>query len=189
LFKNQLLSFELMEGRMHGDITQAEARIDELDLEPIKYKLVMDREGPLWSRERADVAASRYKKFLTLVVRFPREKIVPLGDIDIVWHRHILDTAKYINDCQVIFGRYLHHFPYFGLRGADDEIALHRASENTKRLFADAFGEVDVQELVHSCDSSPEPGPPSCTPEPSCSGEPNPTLSQIRPRFGRHVST
>jgi hypothetical protein len=117
------------------EIGNAESKIEKLDLEPIKYKLVMDRDGHLWWRSRADLAEVAYRKFLTLTVKFPKEKIVPLGDIDIMWHQHILDTAKYIEDCDAIFGRYLHHFPYFGLRGSEDAIALRETTEKLNNFL------------------------------------------------------
>ena len=31
------------------------------------------------------------------------------GDMDTVWHCHILQTQKYTQDCLAIFGHYLHH--------------------------------------------------------------------------------
>jgi hypothetical protein len=32
-----------------------------------------------------------------------------------VWHAHILDTKKYMVDCQAIFGRFIHHVPNYGV--------------------------------------------------------------------------
>jgi Glycine-rich domain-containing protein-like len=169
----------------------AEIYIKQLDLEPIKYKLVMDQDGPLWSLERAGRAELAYKQFLTLIIRYPQESIIPLGDIDTFWHQHILDTAKYADDCQLIFGRFLHHFPYFGLRGSDDAASLKRAGEYTRRLFFEEFANAEFSHFstaFPACDSSPEPGPASCTPVPSCSGDPDPTLYIRRPRFDRKLT-
>ena len=39
---------------------------------------------------------------------------------------HILDTRAYSRDCEFLFGRFLHHFPYFGMRGDADRAALDR---------------------------------------------------------------
>lgn len=36
---------------------------------------------------------------------------VPNKQIDEMWHEHILDTRKYSDDCQTVFGYYLHHTP------------------------------------------------------------------------------
>ena len=87
------------------------------------------------ARGRAETAKSRYKVFLTLIIRHPRESIVPLGDIDAFWHQHILDTRKYVLDCQLTFGRFLHHYPYFGPRGDQDTQDLKTATTRTAELF------------------------------------------------------
>jgi hypothetical protein len=57
-----------------------------------------------------------------------------------VWHTHILDTAKYAADSEQVFGFFLHHFPYFGLRGPDDETAMRAAYDRTRDLFRACFG-------------------------------------------------
>ena len=43
-------------------------------------------------------------------------------------------------DCRRVFGFYLHHFPYFGMRGPDDAAALARAGERTRELYEAEFG-------------------------------------------------
>lgn len=40
--------------------------------------------------------------------------------IDILWHYHILDTERYERDCNAIYGKMLHHYPYFGMEGKAD---------------------------------------------------------------------
>ena len=114
--------------------------IDALDLGPVKFKLMDPQEGEGWSREFVEHMEMRYKRYLTLVAKYPREPITPDKDVDKFWHAHILDTRKYIDDCERVFGFYLHHFPYFGLRGADDAAALAKAGERTRELYAAEFG-------------------------------------------------
>jgi hypothetical protein len=58
-----------------------------------------------------------------------------------VGHRHILDTAAYREDCEAIFGRFLDHFPYFGLRGDADAEALTDAYVEPLQRYRLAFGE------------------------------------------------
>lgn len=112
----------------------ARTKIADLDLEPIKFKLV--KEGG-WSLENADRVAVLYKGFLTLHLCHPDDMHVPTDEIDAMWHAHILDTAKYMADCHALFGRYLHHFPYAGLRGADDEAQATQAFAATRaRMMA-----------------------------------------------------
>ena len=69
-----------------------------------------------------------YRRFLTLMKKYPHEQTSPLVDVDMFWHYHILDTMKYAADCEAVFGYFLHHFPYVGMRGEEDEGAFCRNS-------------------------------------------------------------
>jgi len=120
---------------------QVIAAIQALDLDPIKFKLMDPEEGQGWSREYVDQMAIEYKRFLTLSVKYPEETIAPSKDIDKFWHGHILDTMKYAEDCQNVFGYFLHHFPYFGMRGEEDAANLAEAGKTTNRLYEKEFGE------------------------------------------------
>ena len=115
--------------------------IEALDLGPVKFKLMDPQEGEGWTRQLVEHMEMRYKRYLTLVAKYPHEAIAPDKDVDKFWHAHILDTRKYIDDCESVFGFYLHHFPYFGMRGAEDAAALERAGERTRELYAAEFGE------------------------------------------------
>jgi hypothetical protein len=126
--------------QQHRTMEQTLQGIQSLDLDPIKFKLMDREEGQGWSRETVERMEIEYKRFLTLLVKHPSEPIAPNKDVDKFWHAHILDTQKYIDDCARIFGRYLHHFPYFGMRGADDAAALANAGRRTKELYAAEFG-------------------------------------------------
>lgn len=90
--------------------------IAALDLDPIAYKLHLD-EG--WDLSRIDGSIGDYRVFLQ-ALRNAGGQLVPTRLIDTVWHHHILDTEKYIEDCQRLFGRYVHHYPYSGLFGEED---------------------------------------------------------------------
>lgn len=57
-------------------------------------------------------AEDLYRKFLTLKGMFLDSSIVPPRLADIVWHAHITDTRQYMADCDILFGRYLHHTMY-----------------------------------------------------------------------------
>lgn len=112
-----------------------------LDLAPIKTKLMDKKEGHGWSRVQADRYELGYKRFLTLLVKFPDEVIAPDANADKFWHGHILDTMKYAEDCDTIFGCFLHHFPYFGMRGAEDAANLANAAATMHRLYQQEFGD------------------------------------------------
>lgn len=112
-------------------------KIKNLDLEPIKFKLV--KEGG-WTVEKADRVAVLYKGFLTLHALYPEGTHVPTHEIDDMWHAHILDTAKYMADCHDVFGYYLHHFPYLGLRGDEDAVHADESFKATRQRFIEACG-------------------------------------------------
>ena len=114
--------------------------IEALDLGPIKFKLMDPEEGEGWTRELVEHMETQYKRYLTLVAKYPREAIAPGKDVDRFWHAHILDTRKYIDDCERVFGFYLHHFPYLGMRGPEDAAALAKAGERTRELYEAEFG-------------------------------------------------
>lgn len=119
------------------------AAIHALDLDPIKVKLMDAEEGEGWLRQRADRNAREYKRFLILSAKYPDQPITLSKDVDKFWHSHILDTIKYAQDCENVFGYFLHHFPYFGMRGAKDAANLAEASINTARLYEQEFGQLE----------------------------------------------
>lgn len=57
-----------------------------------------------------------------------------------MWHHHILDTHAYAPDCQSVFGHFLHHFPYWGMRGEEDKAELYSAYAATLQLYEQHFG-------------------------------------------------
>ena len=114
--------------------------IAALDLEPIKVKLMHEESGEGWSLERVSAVEFEYRRFLFLMKKFPNEQTAPLVDVDTFWHYHILDTMKYAVDCDAVFGHFLHHFPYIGLRGGDDETAHISVGERMKELYEETFG-------------------------------------------------
>jgi len=111
------------------------ADIDALDLFMIKLKLQDPEEGQGWGPELCDRIEREYKNFLVLKRAYPERDIVPNRQVDLFWHQHILDTAQYAVDCEAIFGYFLHHYPYFGMRGKEDYANLCSAFEETKALY------------------------------------------------------
>ena len=122
-------------------VEQTVAAIQALNLDPVKMKLMDPEEGQGWSRQYAEQMEVAYKRFLTLLVRFPEETIAPAKDVDKFWHGHILDTMKYAEDCEKVFGYFLHHFPYFGMRGEQDAANLRAASARMHEIYQREFGE------------------------------------------------
>ena len=122
--------------------------IAALDLDPIKVKLMHKESGEGWSLEHANAMEFEYRRFLYLMKKFPQEQTAPLFDVDIFWHYHILDTMKYAADCEQVFGYFLHHFPYIGLRGEDDEAAHHRIGVRMQELYEETFGEAYLHDAA-----------------------------------------
>ena len=122
-----------------SDFIAFSPRVGEIDLGPIKYKLVNPDDGLGWSLAKADLIEMEYRQFLDIVLTNGGEVIVPSKDVDKFWHAHILDTRKYASDCQSIFGFFLHHFPYLGSRGAADKKVLASEFEKSTRLMAWRF--------------------------------------------------
>jgi len=122
-------------------LAQTIAAIEALDLSLIKFKATRAEDGYGWTAQYADRMELAYKRYLILHAKYPAMTLAPEQDIDRFWHMHILDTRKYAADCDATFGHFLHHFPYLGLRGADDEKALESAFDAMQELYLKEFGE------------------------------------------------
>ena len=107
-------------------------KLNRLDFGPLAYKLMHREEGPGLSLDQAADAITKYKGFLLLSHACRGRTISPSRYVDFVWHNHILDTELYYVQCGMLYGRYLHHFPFFGKRNAEDERQLLEAAEFTK---------------------------------------------------------
>ncbi|MEM6751645.1 MAG: glycine-rich domain-containing protein-like [Cyanobacteria bacterium P01_C01_bin.38] len=121
------------------DVQKFIGKLAHLDLQPIAYTLIHSNEEK-WNLQQTKQAISRYRMFLMLVYLYPNSQLVPNREIDRVWHYHILDTMKYAEDCEMLFGRFIHHFPYFGERGKIDRDNLLIAFDKTQVLFQEHFG-------------------------------------------------
>ena len=121
------------------DVQKFIRKLTQLDLGPIAYRLKYSNEQK-WDTRQINQSISAYLKFLLLIYLYPNGELVPSQEIDRVWHYHIIDTIKYAEDCEILFGRFIHHFPYFGKRGEIDRNKLQAAFERTKLLFQEHFG-------------------------------------------------
>jgi len=111
-----------------------------LDLAGVRAKLADPEEGKGYGRDRLDLLEIEYRRFLAMHLVHPNRDIVPCKLVDEIWHQHILDTIAYRADCDAIFGRFLDHFPYFGMRGPEDAVALSDAYADTLELYQEDFG-------------------------------------------------
>lgn len=125
--------------------------IASIDMEMVKMKMQETDEGADWSMEQCESGEIEYKRFLHMNLMFPKTAIVPNKIMDTVWHYHILDTRAYCKDSERVFGGYFHHFPYFGMRGAEDKQNLEASFGKTKELYLKAFGESMVRDAHSDC--------------------------------------
>lgn len=128
---------------MQGPATVEEVmeRIASIDLTMVKQKLADAEEGQGWDEEYTNHVETRYRRFLCMLFMHPDGSVVPTKEIDLFWHQHILDTRAYADDCARVFGYFVHHFPYFGMRDEQDARDLLASFENTKRIYLNLFGE------------------------------------------------
>lgn len=116
-------------------------RVDALDLEPVTWRLLHpDPDEVALRRGEARESVALYQCFLKLCVLYPDAVLVPVRRIDRVWHSHLLDTVRYRADCEFALGRFLDHFPSFGLRGASDRSRWRDELARTVELFREHFG-------------------------------------------------
>lgn len=119
---------------------QALQAVNNLDLRSISGKLSHEN-TEFWTPSTVRYAEANYRRFLVLQIMHPIATLVPNKIIDAYWHQHILDTRKYADDCQTIFGFFLHHDPYFGLADEDERSLNLTAFAHTQQLWLEAFGE------------------------------------------------
>jgi hypothetical protein len=111
-----------------------------LDFERLKHKYTASSEAEM-SPEEWDVAEHEYRRFLALKVFYPGVSLVPSKQVDNIWHAHILDTRAYREDCEKVFGRFIDHYPYFGIYGAHDAHVLEYYFQKTIGLYEQHFGQ------------------------------------------------
>ena len=128
---------------MHMQLNQ---QVAALNFEKLKWKLTQSAEAT-WNDELCDFAELEYRKFLSLKKWYPKLSLVPSKLVDKFWHEHILDTQSYTNDCEALFGCYLHHYPYFGIYGDKDQSKLQGSFNETVATYEKHFGAFPTAEL------------------------------------------
>jgi hypothetical protein len=124
-----------------------EGRLAQIDFGVLKRRLSMDPVGRHWDARFVASVVDWYKRFLFLCGEFPDHSLSVIKEIDVVWHLHILDTERYFSDCEVLFGRYLHHRPMEENGDGSDIAASIRLIETTMDRFRAYFGEDPIAAL------------------------------------------
>jgi len=126
-------------------VEQVIAAIHALDLESVKVRAMDPELGEGWTREYAEGIEQGYRNYLTMLAKYQdhAEDILLSKDVDEFWHTHILQTIKYSEDCESVFGTYLHHNPHVGERKPEDLQKRAALAEETRRLYRQEFGNAD----------------------------------------------
>lgn len=113
--------------------------IDDLDFSMIIKKMTIEQG---WQKKKVMEVSEYYRHFLFLIYKYGTKfpNLPPSFEIDEFWHNHILDTKKYCEDCQNIFGRYIHHNPYTGMDGKTSENETIEQFNTLQKLHFQEFG-------------------------------------------------
>ena len=82
-------------------------------------------------------AVGRYKQFIRLKKNYPREYVVPMYDVDWIWHTHMLSPLSYKKDTEAYLGRLLHHDDTSVDRSVGSRLTT--ADTRTKELWHETY--------------------------------------------------
>lgn len=132
----QLLSAERI-----MDLDETWRYICAIDFTSMAAKLADPDVGAPWSPEKIEFCVREYRRWLFLCRKYEGQVLSPTFAMDEYWHAHILDTKAYMRDCARIFGRFMHHNPYLGMAGPEDQQRLAQAGDRTHEYYAATFHE------------------------------------------------
>lgn len=121
-------------------LEESKAYIYSIDFSMIINKMVKHLG---WSEKEGRALCAVYRNFLFLNRKYLNQygQLPPSEELDEFWHNHILDTSKYRQDCEKIFGNYFDHYPYFGIDEKSNLDDLQNSFEMMKNLYKEEFGE------------------------------------------------
>lgn len=125
-------------------------------IKSLKFKLMNDNG---WTESDYNKAEGEYIRFLTLKMLYPGKSLAPSELIDVVWHAHILNTSAYHEDCNELFGFYLHHIPHLENEKSDTNETLF---DETKKLFPIVFSREMIVSKSARCEGQPCHAPTPC---------------------------
>lgn len=109
-----------------------------------------------WSREKRELEARRYEKFLLLAAKNRGRRATPTREIDEFWHLHMLHPQAYHDDCMRLFGCIFDHDGGFGT--GPGELPILKAAF---RKFADRW-EKEYGEPYVACMPTDQAGATNC---------------------------
>jgi hypothetical protein len=113
-------------------------KVAALELKSVRKKFEF-KKGWWWrTRHDAALVEREYRQFLYLIIANPGQTVVPWShDLDDFWHQHILDTAKYAQDCNTLMGGFIHHNPHL----PEGSPPHSKAFAETREMYKTAFSE------------------------------------------------
>jgi hypothetical protein len=144
-----------------GDNGLLSAEVQRLNFDRLKHKMTQSVESEM-SEDAWDLGEKEYRRFFTLKQLYPAVSLVPSKQVDTIWHAHILDTRAYRDDCNAVFGRFIDHYPYFGIYGDDDARNLDAAFNETVALYESHFGAYPAEKNPMRCSDHACHVPSSC---------------------------
>jgi hypothetical protein len=156
--EKNFLDYERMDSSEKSKI----AMIMALDFSEIKAKVCESlKDGGFdWSYQVAENTEMWYKRFLILHLIYGGEVGPCSKEVDDFWHMHILDTFRYSEDCQKIFGHFMHHVPCSPMSTREVLEKMVRAAKKAEKLFVKHWGRsprissagyVGCNELYNDC--------------------------------------
>lgn len=119
---------------------EALAKTQKWNFELAIQKLV-EANSEQWNFVRAEKAVLDYQRYMAVTKALGGVQLVPNGDIDEIWHMHVLDTRAYMQDCDALFGEYLHHYPYFGMLGEENQQQWFDVQAQSEQFWQRLFNE------------------------------------------------
>ena len=119
--------------------------LPEFDLSFVTEQLASYPDFADWDSSRFDHAVLEYRRFLALCRSYPHKLVGLSIDADQIWHQHVLNTRRYIADCDSYFGEYFHHSPAL----SEEEQAA--AKRQTDELYLEVFGETRTLHEAATC--------------------------------------
>ena len=133
-----------------------------MNFDRIVWKIIDSDKSFSLSKKEVRNSVEQYKKFLSLKRKYPDSELVPTEEIDSVWHVHILDTKNYADDCNMLFGKFLNHEPYFGPYSKERREDMARWFEETSIFWQMEYGEVLQEPVRFRCKGKACHAPGNC---------------------------
>ena len=147
---------------MKSKLADIDSLVAGMNFDRIVWKIIDSDKSFNLSKKEVRNSVEQYKKFLSLKRKYPDSELVPTEEIDSVWHVHILDTKNYADDCNMLFGKFMNHKPYFGPYSKESQEDMARWFEETSIFWQMEYGEVLQEPVRFRCKGKACHAPGNC---------------------------